>query len=82
MSQHPKGFIKGLSLIPIAQNQLVLSMCVKQAITLHGMILQSLPLTINSSVWKPGISMQALVPYIEMTEVTYLPQEYLHFIGR
>ena len=49
----------------IAQNQLWLSTCVKQAITLRGKILESLPLTIvmvNGFVWKPGISVRALVP--------------------
>ena len=57
--------IKGLFLILTAQNQLWLSTCVKQAITLHGKILESLPLTIvmvKGFVWKPGISMRALVP--------------------
>ena len=57
--------IKGLFLILTAQNQLWLSTCVKQAITLRGKILESLPLTIvmvKGFVWKPGISMRALVP--------------------
>ena len=48
-----------------AQNQLWLNTCVKQAITLRGMILESLPLTIvmvNGFVWKSGISMRAFVP--------------------
>ena len=56
---------EGLFLILTAQNQLWLSRCVKQAITLHGKILESLPLTIvmvKGFVWKPGISMRALVP--------------------
>ena len=37
----------------------------EQAITLRGMIPELLPLTIvmvNGFVWKPGISMRALVP--------------------
>ena len=54
-----KENIEGLFLILTAQNQLWLSMCVKQAITLRGKILDSLLLTIvmfNSFVWKPGIS--------------------------
>ena len=48
-----------------AQNQLWLSTCVKQDITLCGKILKSLPLTIvmvKGFVWKPGISMRAPVP--------------------
>ena len=52
-------------LILTAQNQLWLNTCVKQAITLRGKILKSLPLTIvmvKGFVWKPGISMRALVP--------------------
>ena len=52
----------------------------KQAITLRGKILESLPLTIvmvNGFVWKPGISMQALVPSIGMTEVIYHKNIYI-----
>ena len=55
-----------LFLILIAQNQLCPSTCVQQAITLRGTIIESLPLIIvivNGFVWKPGISMRALVPY-------------------
>ena len=48
-----------------SSNQLWLSTCVKQAITLRRKILESLPLTIvmvKGFVWKPGLSMRALVP--------------------
>ena len=62
---HVWGNIKKLLLTLTAQNQLWLNTCVKQALTLRGMILESLPLTIvmvNGFVWKPGISMRPLVP--------------------
>ena len=56
--------IKGLFLTPTGQNQLWLNTREKQAITLRGMILESLPLTIvmfNGFVWKPGILTGAIV---------------------
>ena len=77
---HVWSNIKGLFLILTAQNQLCLNMCVEQAITLRGMILESLPLTIvmvNGFLWKPGISMRALVPLIGMTEIIYHKNIYI-----
>ena len=52
----------------------------KQAITLRGKILESLPLTmvmVKGFVWKSGVSMRALVPSIGMTEVIYHKNIYI-----
>ena len=49
-----------------------------QAITLRGMIIESLPLTIvmiNGFVWKPGILIRSLVP--GMTEFIYHKNIYI-----
>ena len=49
-----------------------------------GKILKSLPLTIvmvKGFVWKPGISMRALVPYIGMTKVIYYTSIYILLVN-
>ena len=59
------------------RNQLWLSTCVKQAITLRGKILESLSLTIVM-VALFGNDPCAL----NRDDGSYLPQEYLHLVGR
>ena len=57
----------------------------RQAITLRGKILESLPLTIvmvNGFVWKPGIYISASPCALNRDDRSYLPQEYLHLVGR
>ena len=77
---------KGLFLILTAQNQLWLSTCVKQAITLRGKILESLVITTNNrygqrlclEAWHINASPCAL----NRDDGSHLPQEYLHLVGR